>query len=167
MGRLPPSLLLAFALLGGGARGEPARERVPHVDLALRWDRGRLTVEKREMGEHPAPTPEEARRAARLRARGRFEARLLVDGKPAGTPVRFDFPLLADADAGEAQEMNERMRSGVRSRTVVRLDLAGVDPARAEVAIVDGRGGRALARLPLGARPAVTNPAGAEAAPRR
>lgn len=110
---------------------------VPHVDVALRWSRGVMTLVKWQRGEHPAPPT----RAGKVRfdTRGRFAARLLVDGhETPGDPSRFDFPLLADADAGIEEKMAERIVSNVTSEAMVRLPLAApVD--RLTLVVVDSK----------------------------
>jgi hypothetical protein len=90
------------------------------ADVTLRWDRGALTVVKVTRTELP-----EAK--ALRRWRGRFEARAL-DGKKTLDYVRFDFPLLAAAEAGdemtaEATAFGRKLRSGVTATTIVRLPL--------------------------------------------
>jgi hypothetical protein len=90
------------------------------ADVTLRWERGALTVVKVTRAELP--------QAKSLRRwRGRFEARAL-DGKKTLDYVRFDFPLLAAAEAGdemttEATAFGRKLRSGVTATTVVRLPL--------------------------------------------
>jgi hypothetical protein len=86
-----------------------------YVDLTLRWARGKISVEKVEAGRFDSPT-------VMKRFSGRFEARVTAGGKPVDS-VRFDFPLLADADPGVMGDMNEKMKAGATSVAKVRVPL--------------------------------------------
>jgi hypothetical protein len=122
-----------------------ATKRAPpatgYVDLALRWARGRITVEKVERGAFDHPT--DVRRYM-----GRFEARVSRRGRAVDN-VRFDFPLLGDADAGVQGALNDKMKENLVTVTRVRVPL--VDGADT-VTLADTRGGREV-RVAL---PAVT-----------
>ncbi len=134
----------------------PVSARPPAVtawaDLAVRWTRGKLTVEKVERGTFERPT-------VMKRFVGRFEARVVRAGHTVDS-VRFDFPLLADADAGNQEDIARRMQANVATSTRVRVPLP--DGADA-IVLVDTHGGLPV-RVPL-ALSAVIRAAAAVAAP--
>jgi hypothetical protein len=125
------ALLLTLFLAPKAAAPPQAAETAPatsYVDVTVRYERGALSVVKVSRGTFARPT-------SLRRFRGRFEARALK-----GATVRewmpFDFPLLADDpidDATvEAQELGQRLRSGLTATTTVRLPL----PADADGALI-------------------------------
>jgi hypothetical protein len=182
-----PIVLVACAAARAGYPAETPPS-VSHLEVEVRFEEGRISVEKMAWGAHPAPTPAEAAAQRRFERRGRFEARLLLGGEAgarpgqtcandrgrsaaappagsrgsdrvpsaAGPSVRFDFPLLAEADAGEAEALDRLLRSHVRSATRLRLDVPRGGGATGELQIVDAPSGRTLARAPLPAPPAAS-----------
>jgi hypothetical protein len=117
--------------------------------LTVRWHAGAATilhVERRTLAS-PARFP---------RWRGRFEARALAADKPIEL-VRFDFPLMAEAEAPDdataaAKRLGKKLRDGVTATTYVELPL----PAHASaVAIYDTfTKKQVVAKLPPAAAPA-------------
>jgi hypothetical protein len=109
-----------------------------YADLTLDYAAGRVKVSESKRGRFAHPTALE-------RFRGRFEARAI---RRTGSSkqqvehvlerVRFDFPLLADAETDdasqEARELADRLRAGVVSHTQVRVPLPDGTDA---VAVVD------------------------------
>jgi hypothetical protein len=110
-----------------------------YADVTLRWQNQSVSVVKVVRGSFPRPT-------ALRRWRGRFEARALAGAKTIDF-VRFDFPLLADAEvpdemSEDATKFGKKLREGVTATTVVRLPL----PEGATAASVyDTRSKRAIA----------------------
>jgi hypothetical protein len=88
--------------------------------LTLKYEHGAVAILRVDRETLAKPT--------RLqRWRGRYEARA-GDGKQALELVRFDFPLMAAAEAPddstlEAQELGRKLRENVSATTVVRLPL--------------------------------------------
>ena len=88
--------------------------------LTVKYDRGAiriLRVERVALG-----SPERMRRW-----RGRFEARAVAAGKTIDF-VRFDFPLMAEAEApedatAEAKQLGQKLREHVTATTLVRTPL--------------------------------------------
>lgn len=140
-------------LLAGVARaGGPAS-----LSVELRIRSGRVSVQAMGRRERTSSTGEgdDARRRYGFDRRGRYGAQLRTGGKPLGDPVRFDFPLLADADAGEARELSAKLRANVSSAAWIELALPPAD-ARAELVVTDEKTGRSW-RFPVpAALPAVT-----------
>lgn len=90
--------------------------------LTVKYDHGAISILRVER--QPLPSPE------RLpRWRGRFEARAVNrDGKPIDF-VRFDFPLMAAAEAPEdateeAKKLGQTLREHVTATTIVRAPIA-------------------------------------------
>jgi hypothetical protein len=89
--------------------------------LTVMWDHGALSIVKVER--QPLPSPERMRRW-----RGRFEARALAgEGKPLDF-VRFDFPLMAAAEAPDdvtedAKILGKKIRDNVKATVIVRVPL--------------------------------------------
>jgi hypothetical protein len=141
--------VFVLLLVGTAARSEPrppaaAAPATPPpasawIDVTCRWANGRLTVEKVERGAFDRPT-------VTRRFVGRFEARVSGRGRLLDV-VRFDFPLLADADAGVQRALDEKMKAHVTTTARVRVPLP--DGADA-VAIADSHGGRPVP-VPLAA----------------
>jgi hypothetical protein len=132
---------------------------VEYVDLTLRWSRGGVTVVRTARGRWATATE-------LPRYRGRFEARALRAGTVLER-VRFDFPLLASAEAedvtDEARAAAARIRAGVTSSTTtVRVPL--YEGAEA-VEVRDGISGRVVTvKVPAVAPPP---DAGADGPPAR
>lgn len=142
-------------------RTAPIRD---YADCLLRFDRQAVTIVRCARGRFAQPT-------SLIRFRGRFEARALgrdARRKQEGAAgavvlefVRFDFPLLADAESpedtsAEAQKVAAALRAGVSASTQVRVPL----PEGTEsIAVYDGRTKRTV-RLDL------TASAASEGAPR-
>jgi hypothetical protein len=99
--------------------------------LTVKYDRGAIRILRVER--IPLASPERMRRW-----RGRFEARAVAAGKTLDF-VRFDFPLMAEAEAPEdatieAKQLGQKLREHVTATTLVRTPL----PAGAtSVAIYD------------------------------
>jgi hypothetical protein len=109
-----------------------------YLDVGCRWTRGQLTVADVTPGRFAAPT-------AIKRYTGRFEARVTSRGKLLDA-LRFDFPLLGDADSGNQAELAETLKKNLSTQTRVRVPLPdGAD----KVVLVDLHGG-ATVEVPLG-----------------
>ncbi len=100
--------------------------------LTVKYDHGNLSILRVER--QPLPSPQ------RLpRWRGRFEARAVgANGKPIDF-VRFDFPLMAAAEAPEdatedAKQLGQKLREHVTATTIVRAPIV---PGATTVAIYD------------------------------
>ena len=88
--------------------------------LTVKYDRGAVTIVRVER--QPLPSPQRMRRW-----RGRFEARAVAGGKTVDF-VRFDFPLMAAAEAPDdvtedAKKAGEKLREHVTATTIVRTPL--------------------------------------------
>src|SRR3954468_14236215 len=100
--------------------------------LTVRYERGALSIVRVER--QALKSPERMRRW-----RGRFEARAVAGGKTLDF-VRFDFPLMAEAETpddttAEAAKVGQKLREHVTATTIVRVPL----PACAtSVAVWDG-----------------------------
>jgi hypothetical protein len=100
--------------------------------LTAKYDHGAVTIVRTERQTLPSP-----RRLPRWR--GRFEARAVAaDGKPLDF-VRFDFPLMAQAEAPEdatedAKKLGRAIREHVTATTIVAVPVV---PGTASVAIYD------------------------------
>ncbi len=99
--------------------------------LTVKYDHGALSILKVER--QALPSPQRLRRW-----RGRFEARAVAGGKTIDF-VRFDFPLMAQAEAPEdvtedAKKLGQELREHVTATTVIRVPLP---PAATSVAIYD------------------------------
>lgn len=99
--------------------------------VTVKYDHGSITILRVER--EPLPSPQRMRRW-----RGRFEARAVAGGKTIDF-VRFDFPLMAQAEAPEdvtedAKKVGKNLREHVTATTVVRVPLP---PAATSVAIYD------------------------------
>jgi len=111
---------------------------IEYVDLSLRWTRTGMTVLAARRGRFARPVE-------LVRYRGRFEAMVKRAGRVVER-IRFDFPLLAPAEAedvsDEARASGARIRAGVTStRTTVRVPLyEGVDA----IEVRDAASGRAV-----------------------
>ena len=125
----------AFAAADGGVAAPPPSD---HVEVRCRWERGRFAIVDTRPAIPPAATGH--------RWVGRFEARLVDGGGRILESVRFDLPLLGEADAGVQGELGERLRQNVTTQGSVRL------PAREEataVEVVEARSGKLLGRRGL------------------
>lgn len=100
--------------------------------LTVKYDHGTVTILRVER--QPLASPERMRRW-----RGRFEARAVAAGGKTLDFVRFDFPLMAQAEAPEdvtedAKKVGKNLRDHVTATSIVRAPL----PAGAtSVAIYD------------------------------
>ena len=100
--------------------------------VTVKYERGVTSILKVER--QPLPSPQKMRRW-----RGRFEARAVAAGKTVDF-VRFDFPLMAEAEAPDdvtvdAKKLGKNLRDHVTATTIVRVPL----PAGATaIAIYDG-----------------------------
>jgi hypothetical protein len=112
-----------------------------YLDVTVRWQRGRVTVERVEAGRFDKPT-------AIKRWTGRFEARARA-GKRILDAVRFDFPLLGDADSGNQGALADKLKENTVATAKVRVPLP--DGADA-VEVADRHGGPAVP-VPLPSRP--------------
>jgi hypothetical protein len=88
--------------------------------LTVKYDHGALSILRVER--LPLPSPQRMRRW-----RGRFEARAVGGGKTIDF-VRFDFPLMAEAEApedvtDEARQLATKLREHVTATAVVRTPL--------------------------------------------
>ncbi|MSP59611.1 MAG: hypothetical protein EXR72_04575 [Myxococcales bacterium] len=163
--RLLAGLVFAPLLAGLAAlpvRADPPAATTAYLDVSLRYQRGRVSVERVTRGAFPSPT-------VLKRYVGRFEARVSARGRQVDA-VRFDFPLLGDADAGNQGPLAERVKANVVTTARVRVPLPdGAD----QVAVLDSKGGPPIpVPLPAAARPdggGPTDPpdAGPGDAPRR
>ena len=121
----PPTALVTLLLVGTTASATPslpgaAPAQSPptvsaYADLDLRWNAGTLTLEHLTLGRFP--TPVQLRHYV-----GRFAAEVRGHGAVLET-LRFDFPLLGDADAGVEEKLAETMRAKLTTMTVVRVPL--------------------------------------------
>lgn len=128
-------MIAPYLLLLWLAPGFPTVEMTSPVQqtatLTVRWQKGSAAILKVERRARIKPT--------RLpRWRGRFEARALAKGKPIEF-VRFDFPLMAPAEAPDdttaaARQVGRQLREHVSATTYVELALP---PRASEVAIYD------------------------------
>ena len=126
-------LLVTLALTPSTTLPRDETALVNEVAMAtVRWDHGTLSVLKVER--FTLPSPERMRRW-----RGRFEARAMAgEGKPVDF-VRFDFPLMAAAEAPEdvtedAKKLGQKFRENVKATVIVRIPLP---PGATAVAIYD------------------------------
>ena len=99
--------------------------------LTVKYDHGAVTILRVER--EPLPSPQRLRRW-----RGRFEARAVAAGKTADF-VRFDFPLMAQAEAPEdvtedAKKVGQELREHVTATSIVRVPLPA---AATSVAVYD------------------------------
>ena len=100
--------------------------------LTVKYDHGALSILRVER--QPLPSPQRMRRW-----RGRFEARAVGGGGKTVDFVRFDFPLMAQAEAPEdvtedARKVGQKLREHVTATAFV---LAPLPPAATSVAIYD------------------------------
>ncbi len=100
--------------------------------LTVKYERGAVSILRVER--QPLASPE---RMARWR--GRFEARAVAGAGKTIDFVRFDFPLMAQAESpddatDEAQQLGRRLRENVTATTIVR---APIPPGATSVAIYD------------------------------
>lgn len=127
--------------------------------LTVHWEKGAATIRKVERAALPSPQKFP-------RWRGRFEARALGPDDKKAEFVRFDFPLMAEAEApdevtDEARVLGKKMRDHVTATTIVKLPLP---PNATQVAIWDSfTKKQVVAPLPSVAAPA----AGAAGSTRR
>jgi hypothetical protein len=115
--------------------------------VTVRYERGVTSILKVER--LPLSSPQKVRRW-----RGRFEARAVAAGGKVVDFVRFDFPLMAEAETlddttAEAAKVGRKLREHVTATTYVRIPL----PAGAtQVAVYDSATKKsATADLPAGA----------------
>jgi hypothetical protein len=100
--------------------------------LTVKYDHGTVSILRVER--EPLPSPQRLRRW-----RGRFEARAVAAGGKTADFVRFDFPLMAQAEAPEdvtedARKVGQKLREHVTATSFVRVPL----PASAtSVAVYD------------------------------
>ncbi len=99
--------------------------------LTVKYDHGAISILRVER--QTLPSPQRMRRW-----RGRFEARAIAGGKTIDF-VRFDFPLMAQAEAPEdvtedAKKVGQKLREHVTATTIVRVPLPA---AASSVAIYD------------------------------
>jgi hypothetical protein len=125
--------------------------------LTLKYEHGDVAILRVDRETLPSP-----KRLQRFR--GRYEARA-GDGKHDLELVRFDFPLMALAEAPEdatmeAQELGRKLRENVTATTTVRVPLP---PGATTVTIYDTTTKKAVSRS-LGAVAAAAAPATAAAA---
>jgi hypothetical protein len=141
------SMMLGFVIFIAFAA--PAeRETLPvvaYADVTLEVSPKQQRITEVKPGRFDKPT-------ALPRYRGRFEARALR-GKEVLERVRFDVPMLHDAEtddaSDEARKFAEQLRAHASVRTRVRVPLPeGTDA----IAIVDGKTGRTTT-VPLGKAP--------------
>jgi hypothetical protein len=88
--------------------------------LTVKYDHGAISIVRVER--QPLKSPERMRRW-----RGRFEARAVGGGKTIDF-VRFDFPLMAEAEAPddtteESKRIGQKLREHVTATTIVRTPL--------------------------------------------
>ena len=126
------ALLITLFLTPIGPNGRDETVLVNETaKLTVRYERGALSIVRVER--QALKSPERMRRW-----RGRFEARAVGGGKTLDF-VRFDFPLMAEAEAPEdatedAKKLGKKLREHVTATTIVRAPL----PAGAtSVAIYD------------------------------
>lgn len=128
--------------------------------LTLKYERGDVAILRVEREKLPA--------AKKLqRWRGRYEARA-SDGKQTLELVRFDFPLMAAAEAPddstiEAQDLGRKLRENVTATTIVRVPLP---PGATSVTIYDTTTKKTVSRpLPAATAAATTAPPPTTATP--
>jgi len=100
--------------------------------LTVKYDHGSISILRVER--QALPSPQRMRRW-----RGRFEARAIGGGGKTVDFVRFDFPLMAQAEAPEdvtedARKVGQKLREHVTATTIVRAPLP---PSATSVAIYD------------------------------
>ena len=118
--------------------------------LTVHWENGAASIRKveRQALTSPSRFP---------RWRGRFEARALGPDDKKAEFVRFDFPLMAEAEppdevTAEAHALGKRLRDHVTATTIVKLPLP---PNATQVAIWDSfTKKQVVAPLPSVAAPA-------------
>jgi hypothetical protein len=114
--------------------------------LTLKYERGEVAILRVEREQLAAPKKLQ-------RWRGRYEARA-SDGKQTLELVRFDFPLMAAAEAPddstiEAQDLGRKLRENVTATTIVRVPLP---PGATTVTIYDTTTKKSVSRaLPAAA----------------
>lgn len=127
------ALLITLFLTPGAANA--ARDETAVVNemakLTVKYDRGSISILRVER--QALASPQRMRRW-----RGRFEARAVGGGKTVDF-VRFDFPLMAPAEAPEdvtedAKKVGQKLREHVTATTIVRAPLP---PSATSVAIYD------------------------------
>lgn len=127
--------------------------------LTLKYERGEVAILRVERETLPSP-----KRLQRFR--GRYEARA-GDGKQQLELVRFDFPLMALAEAPEdatleAQELGRKVRENVTATTIVRVPLP---PGATMVTIYDTTTKKAVSRPLVAATSTAATPATRSAPP--
>lgn len=100
--------------------------------LTVKYDHGSISILRVER--QALASPQRMRRW-----RGRFEARAVAGGGKTVDFVRFDFPLMAQAEAPEdvtedAKRVGQKLREHVTATTIVRAPLP---PSATSVAIYD------------------------------
>ncbi len=100
--------------------------------LTAKYDHGAISILRVER--QPLPSPQRMRRW-----RGRFEARAAAGGGKTLDFVRFDFPLMAQAEAPEdvtedARRLGQKLREHVTATAIVRVPLP---PAATSVTLYD------------------------------
>ena len=144
--------------LPGAAPTQSPPAASAYADLELRWSAGVLTLEHLTLGRFPAPVP--LRRYV-----GRFEAEVRGHGAVLET-LRFDLPLLGEADAGVEEKLAEAMRAKLTTMGSVRVPL----PEGAETIRIRDRRARSGAppalEVPLSGPARPSEPAEASQAPR-
>jgi hypothetical protein len=154
------ALIPLFLMLWGGASASAApslpgaapTQSPPAVsayaDLELRWSGGVLTLERLTHGRFSSPV--QLRRYV-----GRFEAEVRGRDGAVLETLRFDLPLLGEADAGVEEKLAETMRAKLTTVGVVRVPL----PQGAETLRIRDRHARS------GAPPALEVPLSGAARP--
>lgn len=112
---LSPIPARATPPLPGAAPTQPAPSASAYADLELRWSAGTLTLERLTLGRFPSPV--QLRRYV-----GRFEAEVRGHGAVLET-LRFDLPLLGEADAGVEEKLAETMRAKLTTMGTIRVPL--------------------------------------------
>lgn len=125
------ALLITLILAPATVQADATALVSEQAKVTLRYAKGAVTIVRVER--QPLASP-----ARMPRWRGRFEARAVAGGKTVDF-VRFDFPLMAAAEAPddvtvEAKELGQKLREHVTATTVVRAPLP---PGATSIAIYD------------------------------
>ena len=144
------ALAVLFTLFASPAFADTTVLVTEAARVTVRWDHGAVSIVRVEREPLPSPT--------RLqRWRGRVEARAVGRESKALDFVRFDFPLMAEAEAEDATDqahvVGDKLRKHVTvATTIVRVPLPA---GTTSVAIYDGVTKKsATAALPAPAPPA-------------
>ncbi|MDB4966857.1 MAG: hypothetical protein JWN44_2546 [Myxococcales bacterium] len=128
---MPSMIALLITLFLSPATSDSTALVAEQAKLTVRYDKGAVTIVRVER--QPMKSP-----ARMPRWRGRFEARAVAAGKTLDF-VRFDFPLMAAAEAPDdvtedAAALGRKLREHVTATTIVKAPLP---PGATQVVIYD------------------------------